>query len=145
MPTPAPGAAGFKDMGMVSLLLLEMGQRKERLGSVQAFLEHIPCRCKWQTSPLVAFPPLAQGSSSWFCVHKEHTSPGSLPVPVPRETGTVPAWHGTSVQGASRNPAGGVTKSQTCGKTTQTHPLRIFPHLEPSSVTGESVGGPESP
>lgn len=36
-------------------------------------------------------------------------------------------------------------ESQTCGKTTQTHPLRIFPHLEPSSVTGESVGGPESP
>lgn len=47
------------------------------------------------------FLPWCRGSCSWLCVHKEHTSPGNLPVPVPRETGTVPAWHTTSVQGAS--------------------------------------------
>lgn len=44
MPTPTPGAVGFKDGGMVWLLALEMDQGEENLGPVQAFLEHVTCR-----------------------------------------------------------------------------------------------------
>lgn len=49
------GTAGVKDRGMVSLLLPEMDRGKERSCSVQALLEHIPCRHKWQNSPLWLF------------------------------------------------------------------------------------------
>lgn len=99
--------------------------------------------------PLWLFLSQHRGSNSSLCVPKEHTSPESLPVPALRETGTVPAWHTTSVQGASRRShrrsQGHCPKSQSRGKTTQTHPLRIFPHLEHSSVNRKSLGGPESP
>lgn len=40
VPTPAPGAAGFKERGTVRLPALEMEQGEESLDAIQALLEH---------------------------------------------------------------------------------------------------------
>lgn len=91
-----------------ALLLPEMDQGKESLGSVQAFLKHVPCRYNWQTSPPVAFPRAA----ALGCVSTRNT----------QALGDRAHY---KCAGDPTGDQGHCPKSQTSGKTTHNHPLNI--------------------
>lgn len=127
-----------------------MNQGKERLGSVQAILEHITCRCKWQTLPLWLFLPWHSRGAALRCVSTRSTQilglcqflcPGRQAQCLP---GTLQACRESAGE-----PTGGIkviaTKSQTCGKTTPNPSTDDISPSRAHSVTGESMGVPKSP
>lgn len=149
MPTPAPGLQGSRT-GAWSACCCQRWTEGKR--------GHAQFRLSWSTFLAgisgkihpCGFSSSDAGAAALGCVSTKNTQALGLCQSLcpGRQAWCLPGMLQVGRESGG-DPTGGVmviaTQSQTCGKTTQTHPLRIFPHLEHSSVTGESVGGPENP